>query len=220
MLPVTDTCWGLVPIKRRADCKDRLAGRLTAEARLALVRLMLERVLAALEGARTVDQFAVVSPERDTVASGIPVLADPGHGLNSALDAARRVLIDQGARELVVLPADLPLVTAADIDAFVERGRRSGFAIATDAVGAGTNALYLGAPVAFRFRFGPGSRYRHAEESTRLGLRLEIVEARNLQFDLDVAEDLIRLQACADPAYASLPLFVDEDPCLTQTQSD
>ena len=215
---MTDTCWGLVPVKRRADCKDRLAGRLTAEARLALVRLMLERVLAALEGARTVDQFAVVSPERDTVASGISVLSDPGRGLNSALDAARRVLIDRGARELVVLPADLPLVTAADIDAFVERGRRSGFAIATDAVGAGTNALYLGAPVAFRFRFGPGSRRRHFEEAMRLGLKPELVEAPNLEFDLDLAEDLLKLRVCADPAYASLPLFANGGPCLTQTR--
>ncbi len=215
---MSETCWGLVPIKLRAHCKDRLAGRLTAEMRLSLVRLMLERVLAALKGARTIDRIVVVSPERDTVPPDILVLEDSGRGLNAALDAARRVLVSRGASELVVLPADLPLVTAADVDALVEKGRGSGFALATDAAGVGTNALYLAAPAAFRFRFGPGSRRRHFEEAMRLGLKPELVEARNLEFDLDMAGDLIRLRACANPAYASLPLFADRGLCLTQTQ--
>jgi 2-phospho-L-lactate guanylyltransferase len=179
---------------------------------------MLERVLAALKAARSIDRIAVVSPERDTVPPDIPVIEDSGHGLNAALDAARRELADRGASEVVVLPADLPLVTAADIDALVERGRGAGFALATDAAGLGTNALYLPAPAAFKFQFGPGSRRRHLEEAIRLGLKPELVESRNLAFDLDVAEDLIRLRASADPAYASLPLSADGGPCLKQTQ--
>lgn len=215
---MTDTCWGLVPIKLRADCKDRLVGKLATETRLSLVRLMLERVLAALRAARTIDHIAVVSPERDAVPPDIAVLEDSGHGLNAALDAARRVLVARGAGELVILTADLPLVTAADIDLLVERGRCAGFALATDAAGLGTNAMYLPAREALRFQFGPGSRRRHFKEAMRLGLKPELVRARGLEFDLDVAEDLIRLRARADPTFASLLLSADGDPCLAQTQ--
>ena len=215
---MTESCWGLVPIKTRTECKNRLAGKLAAETRLSLVRIMLERVLLALREARTVDRVAIVSPERDTAPPDVPVFDDPGHGLNAALDAARRVLVNRGATELVVLPADLPLVTAADIDALVELGRRTGFAVATDAMGLGTNGLYLSARAPFRFQFGADSRRRHVAEAIRRGLKPELVEARNLEFDLDLPEDLIRLQACADPAYASLLLSADGGPCLTQMQ--
>lgn len=215
---MTDRCWALVPVKLRADCKGRLADRLTVEARLSLVRFMLDRILEALCAALTIDRIAVVSPERDTVPLDIPVLGDDGHGLNAALHAARQILVDRGASELVILSADLPLVTAADVDALVRGGRRSGFALATDAAGTGTNALYLTPAADFHFQFGPDSRHRHIEEAIRLGLKPKLMQARGLEFDLDVVEDLVRLRACAIRPCASLPLTTDGGSWLTQTQ--
>jgi 2-phospho-L-lactate guanylyltransferase len=215
---MTETCWALVAVKQRAKCKGRLAGTLAAETRLSLVRLMLEHVLAALSAARTINRIAVVSPERDTVPPDIPVLEDSGHGLNAALDAARRVLVDQGASELVILPADLPAVTAADIDALVECGRRTGLTLATDVAGTSTNALYLAPPAAFRFQFGPGSLRRHIQEAMRLGLKPDLVRVPGLEFDLDVVEDLVRLRECADPRFASLLLFSNGGSWLPQTR--
>jgi len=199
-------CWALVPVKARADCKCRLAEQLTAEARLGLVRLMLNRVLTELSASACVERIAVVSPERDTLADDIAVLADAGGGLNAALDAARLQLMAQGAKELVVLPADLPFVTAADIDALVHQGRRGGFALASDLAGTGTNALYLAPPAPFRFQFGLGSRLRHLAEAVRLGRHPELVRAAGLEFDLDVADDVARLAARGDAGYRSLAI--------------
>jgi 2-phospho-L-lactate/phosphoenolpyruvate guanylyltransferase len=198
--------WALVAIKTRAECKCRLAGALAPEARLELVRTMLDRVVAALGKARTIDRIAVVSPERDTLPSDVLLLADAGGGLNAALDAARAALIDQGAKELVVLPADLPQVSAADIDTLVDRGRLSGFALATDAAGIGTNAIYLSCSMPYRFQFGPESCSRHVEEAARLGVNSEPVRTRGLELDLDTLEDLLYLRAQGDAQYASLPL--------------
>ena len=90
---MTSQCWALVPVNTRALCKSRLAGRLPADSRLLLVRLMLERALTALRESRTVDRVAVVSPERDTVPADVPMLPDRGGGLNDALEAARQTLI-------------------------------------------------------------------------------------------------------------------------------
>ena len=158
------SCWALVPIKARAECKGRLAGCLAPAERLGMVRKMADRVVAAAHGSRSIDHVAVVTPERDCVPMDVLVLDDPGGGLNPALEFARHELLARGADELVVLPADLPLVTAADIDLLVARGRQTGFAFATDTACTGTNALFLKPADAFRFRFGPDSRRHHLAE--------------------------------------------------------
>jgi 2-phospho-L-lactate guanylyltransferase len=184
----------LVAIKARAYCKTRLAEILTPAARLELVRAMLDTVISAARSARTLRQVLVVSPERDCVPAHIPVLADAGGGLNGALSAARNVVHEFGCKELVVLPADLPHVTASDIDELVCSGRRGGFAIAPDAAGAGTNALYLNSPRPFRFRFGPNSARLHLEQACSMGLHPRVVQLAGLEFDLDRPSDLDSLK--------------------------
>ena len=212
---MTAGCWALVPVKTRGLCKSRLAGRLAADSRLTLVRAMLERALDALREAGLVDHIAVVSPERDTVPSDILVLSDPGGGLNPALEAGREALLQRGATELVVLPADLPFVTAADIDRLVEAGRRGGFALATDAAGTGTNALYVRPPVPFRFQFGPGSRFLHMDEATRVGLRAELQRIGGLEFDVDGPSDLGEMLARDPPRFRSVPLRTPDGAAAT-----
>lgn len=184
----------LIAIKERLHCKTRLAGALAAPARVELVRSMLAAVLSAAGGARTVRHIIVVSPERDSVPAEIPVLADSGECLNSALTQAHRVLREFGCREVVMLPADLPTITAAEIDALVRAGRRGGFAIAPDAAGVGTNALCLVSAHPFRFQFGLGSQRLHLEEAQRTGLSPQVVRRPGLEFDVDSPADLDRLR--------------------------
>jgi len=212
------SCWALVPIKSRAECKGRLAGLLAPAERLRIVREMAGRVLAAARGTRWVDHVAVVSPERDSVPMDVLVLDDPSCGLNPALEFARHELVVRGAGELVVLPADLPLVTAADIDLLVTLGRRTGFALATDTACTGTNALFLKPADAFRFQFGPDSRRHHHAEAARLGTSPVYVRTRGLEFDLDRVEDLIHLRAQGDARVASLQLLPTGDAWLPQTR--
>ncbi|HEY6483345.1 MAG TPA: 2-phospho-L-lactate guanylyltransferase [Steroidobacteraceae bacterium] len=184
----------LIAIKARARCKSRLAQVLATADRIELVRCMLTAVLAAARAAKTVRHVLVVSPERDGVPGAVPVLADSGGSLNRALTQAQTVLGDSGWRELVILPADLPNVSAAEIDALVHAGRTGGFAIAPDDAQSGTNALYLGSPSPFHFQFGPDSKRLHLEEARRLGLTPEEVHLSGLQFDVDSPRDLRRLQ--------------------------
>jgi 2-phospho-L-lactate/phosphoenolpyruvate guanylyltransferase len=184
----------LVAIKARALCKTRLAHALAPSARLDLVRTMLEAVLAAAQGAQTLRQIVVVSPERDCVPDGIPVLADTGGSLNGALSAAQTALHEFGCDEVMVLPADLPDITAAEIDALVRTGRRGGFAIAPDAAGVGTNALYLRTSRPFRFQFGPDSRRLHVQEAQSMGLDPQLIHLPGLEFDVDCPADLDRMQ--------------------------
>jgi 2-phospho-L-lactate guanylyltransferase len=194
-----DQSFALVPIKPRCLCKSRLAGVLDEQRRLALVRSMLAGVLEALGRCHCIGPIALVSAERDTVPPQIPLLHDEGAGLNAALHSARRTVLSLGAREIVVLPADLPHVSAADIEALVYEGRESGFALAPDEANAGTNALYCsaaalaGTAAAPAFRFGADSRQCHQAEARRAGLTARLVRRPGLAFDVDTPQDLARL---------------------------
>jgi 2-phospho-L-lactate/phosphoenolpyruvate guanylyltransferase len=190
---VRGTC-ALIAIKQRERCKTRLAAALHDGARVELVRSMLASVLTAAASAQTVHQTIVVSPERDQIPAAIPVLADSGESLNIALAQAHRMLRDFGCHEVVVLPADLPQVTAAEIDALVHAGRNGGFAIAPDALGTGTNALCLVTTQPFQFQFGPDSQRRHLEEARRLGLAPQVLRLPGLAFDVDSPADLEHLE--------------------------
>jgi 2-phospho-L-lactate guanylyltransferase len=183
----------LIAIKERVHCKTRLSESLAPSARIHLVRSMLAAVLSAAAGAQTVRQVIVVSPERDSVPAEVPVLADTGECLNSALTQAHQVLREFGCREVVILPADLPDITASEIDSLVRAGRSGGFAIAPDAAGEGTNALCLVSPHPFRFQFGAHSRRLHLEEAVRTGLSPQVVRLPGLEFDVDSPTDLNRL---------------------------
>jgi 2-phospho-L-lactate guanylyltransferase len=180
----------LIAIKERARCKTRLADVLGPTERVDLVRSMLTAVLAAAGNAQTVHQVIVISPERDTVPAEIPVLADTGESLNTALMQAHTMVRELGCHEIVVLPADLPLITSAEIDELVRAGHAGGFAMATDAAGIGTNALCLMSTQPFRFQFGPDSRRLHLQEAQRLGSSPQVVHLAGLEFDVDSPADL------------------------------
>lgn len=184
----------LIAIKERERCKTRLKESMDDSTRVELVRSMLAAVLAATENAQTVHQTIVVSPERDQIPATVPVLADTGESLNAALAQAHRMLRDLGCHEVVVLPADLPQITAAEIDSLVRAGRSGGFSIAPDAAGTGTNALCLVGTQPFQFQFGPDSQRLHLQEARRRGLTPQIVRSPGLALDIDSPADLERLQ--------------------------
>jgi 2-phospho-L-lactate guanylyltransferase len=185
----------LIAIKERVHCKTRLAQSLEPAARIELVRSMLAAVLSAATDAQTIRQIIVLSPERDWVPEQIPVLADSGRGLNFALTQAHRVLRELGGREVVILPADLPTITAAEIDRLVHAAHSGGFAIAPDSAGVGTNALCLVSAQPFRFQFGLDSLRLHLQEAQRTGLDPRVVWLPGLEFDVDTPADLQRLDA-------------------------
>jgi 2-phospho-L-lactate guanylyltransferase len=189
------SCWAIVAINTRLRRKRRLHGELDPAGRDALARRMLGRVLAAAQGAQTVERVLIVSPSRDSLPPGYELVQDGGEGLSAAFDCARSSARAGRARELVLLPADLPQLVSADVDALVESGRNAGIAIAPDRSGAGTNGLYLPAALDFECRFGLRSRMRHEAEARRRGFDPAIVIRDGLAADLDTPADLRSLGA-------------------------
>lgn len=201
------SCWAVVALKSPAEAKGRLADVLAIGQRTRLARCMFDNVIDALRRAESIDDIAVVTPgttEDAMIPSGIVRIADPGGDLNDAFSHAARQLAARGADELLVLPADLPLLDGVEIDELVRRGRMSGLAIAPDKQGQGTNAVFVRLPTAFRFHFGLHSFSKHRAEALACGIDAQLVELPGLAFDVDEPQDLDALLAQGKECHAFL----------------
>jgi 2-phospho-L-lactate guanylyltransferase len=185
------TCWAIIPVKGPDEGKRRLAGALDDVARRRLVAAMLDRVVAAAQAARGIDRLLVVGPSRHGLSPGVALHPDPGGGLNAALTDALQAAADGGASRAVVIAADLPQVTARDVE-LLAAAPPEVIAIAPDRHETGTNAVSLPLPQAlgFAFAFGPDSFARHNAEAEHLGMPVEIVEGPGLMRDVDTPADL------------------------------
>lgn len=188
------TCWAVIPIKASAESKSRLAGVLDSDKRQALVGMMLDRVIDAARSAKLIARVCLLGPSGMDLPGHVHLLHDPGKGLNAAVQSALAQIIALDADRpdrVVIIAADLPQVTAQEID-LIAAAPAGTIAIAPDRHETGTNALSLPLPLAqdFRFAFGTDSFSRHKAEAERLGLALEIVFSRGLEYDVDEPEDL------------------------------
>jgi 2-phospho-L-lactate/phosphoenolpyruvate guanylyltransferase len=188
----------IVPVAPLEAAKSRLGGALDAEERLDLAERLLARTVAtALEVGRLADVL-VVSPDRDVLERaatlGARTLRQRSHGLNAGLREARDDVVAGGAEALVVLPIDLPFVTAAELtsalDPVTGTGRDNVVALVPDRHGSGTNVLVLRPPTVIDFCFGPESRRAHREAALAGGATYVELDGP-LTFDLDTPADLV-----------------------------
>jgi 2-phospho-L-lactate guanylyltransferase len=182
----------VIPIKRLRDAKSRLADGLSARERANLVRTLLGRTLSIVRASGLVSRVALVTPEESLAGDmGVQVLPD-GADLNSGLKAAAAWSIGVGARSLLILPGDLPLLQPNDLHALLS-ARAPGISVAQTPDG-GTGALFLAPPDCIEPAFGSGSFNRHVELAQKAGIPVRIVQREGLTFDLDTSADLERLR--------------------------
>ena len=103
----------------------------------------------------------------------------------------------RGAAGLLILPADLPNLTVADIQALLELAgdRPHAIIIAPDATETGTNALLLRPPDLIQPSFGPDSYNRHCALARNAGVEPIIFRSPSLAYDIDLPSDLDHLPA-------------------------
>jgi 2-phospho-L-lactate guanylyltransferase len=190
------TIWAIVPVKPLRYGKSRLSGILSEDQRTQLNRRLLEHTLKTLIEIAEIDSVLVIS--RDAAALTITrnlgartLLEDGSLQLNTALNRATALAKTYSAHSVLVLPADLPLITPKDIRAILKAGKKPPVVvIAPDRREDGTNGLFINPTGLIEYGFGPGSYQRHAERARQAGAALEIVVRPALGLDLDLPEDL------------------------------
>lgn len=179
----------VVPVKGLASAKSRLSPHLPGTERERLVLQMASRAVTAIRQAGMVQAVAVATPDAGMVAQlEAHHLPDAG-SLNETLRASADWARVQGAAGMLILPCDLPLVSAADIVSMLTQG--SGVTIAPTHDG-GTGALYLAPPRCIVPEFGEASYARHVLAARERGVPVHEIEREGLRFDLDTAADLQR----------------------------
>lgn len=194
---IADT-WVVVLVKDFDSAKQRLRPALGTKSRRALARRNAHLAVAAAAAGGHV----LVITGSDEVAEmaaawGAGVVLEPREeGQNKAaqrgIDAARAA----GARAVMLLSSDLPLVTPEAVRDVLRAAARlhAPVAVAVPAIGrGGTNALYLNPPDAIGLHFGDDSLARFKEDAEARGVRFAVHHSDALAFDLDEPSDLARL---------------------------
>ncbi len=207
------TTWAIIPVKPLRYGKSRLAHILTPDQRAQLTTTMLRHTLQVLDQTPAIYRTLVIS--RDPAALKLA----RSHGahtygegdkqdLNLALRRAAHIAASRDATAVLILPADLPLLTVEDVQMMLTGGllspppARTGsnghagyqpyermLRICSDTSEEGTNSLYVSPPIGFNFSYGEGSFQRHLLEAQRLGMPVRVVHAPGIKFDLDTEED-------------------------------
>jgi len=192
----------IVVVKAASRGKRRLASVLDSRARKLLVETMLGRVVAAVQGARAFAELSILTNDESLVPENAEWIPDADGGVNSTLAAAAVQLARRGVEAILVLPADIPLVTSRDLDAMAELAAAGTLIVAPDALHSGTNALLLAPPTLLRPRFGAGSLLLHLQAARERGVAARLHHNPNLSRDIDEPGDLAwLLDHCGDACY-------------------
>lgn len=182
----------VVPMKPLSQSKTRLAGVLSQRERAELSLAMFCRVVAA--ALQALGEVWVVGGD-DVVrhaaeCAGATWHEDPADNLNASLTFALRNACDEGLPALY-LPADLPFITAADIDKIVRAsGGGKTLALSPAKQDGGTNAMLIPQCLSFPALLGKDSFAKHKRQAAALGIQYTVCLSDGLGLDLDTPEDL------------------------------
>ncbi len=167
---------------RPVDPKTRLSGLLSRDEREAFARAMLADVADAVRAAGLEPLVLATHPYDCPVAE---VRVEPAD-----LSAALNALFPTLAEPVLVIMADLPLVTPETVRRIA--GSAADVAIAPGR-GGGTNAIYIRDPARFHVDYYEVSIRKHLAIAAEAGLSVEVVDSFRLYLDLDEEADLVDL---------------------------
>lgn len=186
----------VLPVKPLTCGKSRLHGCLSEEEIYELNRSLFESTYEMLSTSAAIDRVLVVSADEEILnyvnhTGGMPLREKPPCSLNSALRQALAHLEDNYPGKVLIIPADLALMTAKDLENFLKLGGEGRFlALVPDRYQWGTNAILTSHPQLLTPRFGRRSFQKHAMQAANHCAELIVWLNRNIQRDLDTPQDL------------------------------
>ena len=189
--------WVIVLIKDLDSAKQRLGTVLDPKARRDLAQRNAER---AIRAAAAGDARLVVTGSEEVVAMaerlGASALLEPRQeGQNVAAKRGIEHALKNGARAVVLVSSDLPLVTRKAMRDLLDAAGRVAppAVVAVPALGrGGTNALYLNPPDAISLHFGADSMEAFRREAEAKGVKFVTFRSEAMALDLDEPADLAR----------------------------
>ncbi len=188
----------LIPVKNLSSAKQRLARILDQPARTKLAQAMLHDVVAAVSAWAnrpacslvTSDPFAIeLAAKYD-----FEITPDPKNpGETGAIEMATQLCVSRGIESTLVIPADIPLIQASELDQILAQAPAEGSLLVPAADGRGTNAAFRRPADLFPLRFGNDSFRPHLDAARATGMPCEVLHLPGIALDVDNPGDLQNL---------------------------
>jgi 2-phospho-L-lactate guanylyltransferase len=188
----------LVPIKNTDSAKQRLASILDQPSRTRLAQAMLHDVLSTLHGWKNRPPVGVVTSDPFAMSLAreydFDVIPDPENpGETGAIEMATRVCVARGIESTLVIPADIPLIRASELEEVVTRAPAEGSVLVPAGDGRGTNAAFRRPADLFPLRFGNDSFKPHHAAAQATGKPCIVLQFPGIAVDVDNPSDLQQL---------------------------
>lgn len=224
----------IVPIKGLTQAKQRLAPLLSGSERRALMTHMIDDVLSVVCQTEGISGLVVITNDEDVrtqarlynarimaepAARDLKALAsankEPGaegdgietvgvERLNQVFAMAMKQLAEEGEDGVLLLPADVPLMTVENLKQMLAHHRNPGVTIVPASADGGTNAMMVSPPQLIAPGYGHRSCQRHSEFARAVGIEPQVLESpgtgtdtgtEELGLDVDTVDDLRELMA-------------------------
>jgi 2-phospho-L-lactate guanylyltransferase len=190
----------LVPVKNLSAAKQRLAAVLDQPARTELAQTMLHDVVATLGAWPRRPACALVTSDPFALELArkydFEIIPDPANpGETGAIEMATRVCVSRGIDGTLVIPADIPLIQAGELDQILAHAPDEGSVLVPAADGRGTNAAFRRPANLFPLQFGNDSFKPHLAAAQATGKPCIVLQLPSIAVDVDNPEDLQRLLA-------------------------
>jgi 2-phospho-L-lactate guanylyltransferase len=202
------TLWAIVPVKPLCQGKTRLSEILSEDERCQLNHYLFIHTISVLREVEGITDILVVSRDSDvlTEARDLDVRTVTENGtpeLNNAIRRASLFSIAFSTEGVLIVPADLPLLTPEDVKGFLGVRTQPPIAvISPDRRREGTNMLLIDPADLITFSFGLSSFDIHCSLAQEAGANLIVYENNRIALDLDIPEDYDILKT-----QAALPVF-------------
>ena len=190
----------VIPVKGLASAKQRLSAALEQEERAALAAAMLKDVFEAVASWARRPEVAVVTGDAEARwlarQCGFEILDDPEEtGESEAVARATQAVEARGAGSVLVIPGDIPLLTASELEAIYAAAPPAGTVLAPSRDGRGTNAVLRNPASLFPLRFGSDSFQPHLAAARATGFPVATLSLPGIALDVDTPQDLAALVA-------------------------
>jgi len=188
----------LIPVKHSSNAKQRLAAVLDQPARTQLAQAMLHDIVEALAGWKSRPEIALVTndPFACSLAArySFKIIDDPANiSETAAIEVATTECIKRGADSTLVIPGDIPLIEAWELERVLAEAPAEGSVLVPAGDGRGSNAIFRRPAALFPLRFGNDSFKPHLAAAKATGLPCVVMESPGIAVDVDGPEDLLQL---------------------------
>lgn len=144
-------------------------------------------------------QIIIVSGERfepmDEFGDIVLIKETDLNGVNNAIGLANRFIIDNEFSDSLIIPIDLPFLSAKDLHDVIKTSRKfeKGICIVPSKRFDGTNVLLRKPSLVIDTFYDNNSFYNHVKTAAENNVSIEIIKNENLMIDMDTVDDVMEI---------------------------